>query len=493
MNDYWDYLAHARKSREMPGHKYFARVETGVKKGRTVYRYFYSKAEYDSYINGAKTETKLPDGVTQEEVDAILKKHGADSSDVTVTKVVKNKNGSLYIAYQKTGDDVVYSITDFDTWTDKLKRKVSATKKKVTDTIKKLLSKLPTKNAKDKGKSFVEDTLSGETEQSPEEKAYRTSEVGTRARSHTYVAKVELPNGKHRYFYSQDDYDRYLARQKYLEEEPDFMKDVPKQDVVTSDETRADSMAEINEEYAPWLEDRSQNCMYCTTAYELRQRGYDVQAAICDANYEGTVADMYSHWYENPNTKYLASDGTIKDANAFYKVRELYTKAQEEYGPAYNKAWEEYSNLYDESSWFAKQFGSKKLNAALKKAEDAKKKYDDAVQECDEKVASPEYKTVYNDLYGVGKPTYSGKQIFDFIQKASEPGSRGNFVVQWSSGGGHSMIYEVDKHGNVTIRDAQVNKVYQPNDLAGCVTSMQIIRTDNLKLKPGILKTVEAN
>ena len=49
-NDYWDHLRHGVFGKEQEGHKYYMRVPDGTdKNGRTKYRYFYSKTEYEAY------------------------------------------------------------------------------------------------------------------------------------------------------------------------------------------------------------------------------------------------------------------------------------------------------------------------------------------------------------------------------------------------------------------------------------------------------------
>lgn len=60
MNDWWDYLEHgwfgkSNKGKEMPNHRYYARVATGTdKNGNTRYRYFYKKDDYAAYIRSGK-------------------------------------------------------------------------------------------------------------------------------------------------------------------------------------------------------------------------------------------------------------------------------------------------------------------------------------------------------------------------------------------------------------------------------------------------------
>lgn len=58
MNDWWDYLEHGfwgnQKGSAKGNRKYYMRVSAGTKNGRNVYRYFYSKADYEAYIRSGK-------------------------------------------------------------------------------------------------------------------------------------------------------------------------------------------------------------------------------------------------------------------------------------------------------------------------------------------------------------------------------------------------------------------------------------------------------
>lgn len=58
MNDWWDYLEHGfwgnQKGSAKGNHKDYMRVSAGTKNRRNVYRYFYSKADYEAYTRKAK-------------------------------------------------------------------------------------------------------------------------------------------------------------------------------------------------------------------------------------------------------------------------------------------------------------------------------------------------------------------------------------------------------------------------------------------------------
>lgn len=57
-NEWWDYLEHGffgfGKGAEKANHRYYTRILQGTKNGKNVYRYFYSKDDYQAYIRSGK-------------------------------------------------------------------------------------------------------------------------------------------------------------------------------------------------------------------------------------------------------------------------------------------------------------------------------------------------------------------------------------------------------------------------------------------------------
>lgn len=59
-------------------------------------------------------------------------------------------------------------------------------------------------------------------------------------------------------------------------------------------------------------------------------------------------------------------------------------------------------------------------------------------------------------------------------------GARGNLMVSWGSGSGHSVVYEIKKR-KVIIRDCQTNTVYRnPDDILKYCVSSEYARLDNI-------------
>lgn len=190
-----------------------------------------------------------------------------------------------------------------------------------------------------------------------------------------------------------------------LREIPEFMSDVPR---IVGKHSKDDDMAAVNEKFYDEhlvgdFYKYSLNCMFTTTAYELRRRGYDVEAAPIEKGLPGYHHSATSDWFENPKS--------------------------------------------------------------------------------------------------VGMPTstfqnepYSETEMMKQINKNFPPGSRGNMIVTWKKGGGHSMVYELTSSGALIIRDAQINKTIPFSTLLPNIeSSLVMIRTDNLKLKKGVRNVIVNN
>ncbi len=92
-------------------------------------------------------------------------------------------------------------------------------------------------------------------------------------------------------------------------------------------------------------------------------------------------------------------------------------------------------------------------------------------------ILNPTTENVYQDMY---------QQMLT----TSPEGSRGNFIVEFSIGGGHSMFYEME-NGELVIRDGQTGQTYTKEQiktiLAYC-KKVQWARLDNLDFDPETIK-----
>ena len=349
-------------------HKYIAKVRG--KNGK--YRYFYDKEEYQECLNG------------KESSDGIFDKVGG--------------------------------------WFSNLNKRIRSSKKKAERKINEIIGKCKDRSGKD---SMIDKRLIKKAQDFVDDLFNKTISDGSfKKKKPKYIAKVKLPNGKHRYFYKQSEYDAYLKRLDYQKNEPGFMgkiKKISKDKVFTAKE----DMSKVNEKYDPYNDDRSTNCANCSAAYELRRRGYDVEAKPNDESYNGKSARVHDY-FENAEIIGVYGDGSTTTVN--------------------EKSWlKRVTNLDDSYKFYAKD------------------------------------------------QSYSSKSIEKAIKSNNPPGSRGFIDVEWKAGSAHSIVYEVDNKGEVVIRDSQTNDTYSLEELAPKVKKVRITRTDNLKLKKGILGAVTEN
>lgn len=333
--------------------KYVARIPLSNGK----YRYFYTKESYEAYKNGKEPKEQ---------------QEPKKSKTKSISKFFKN------------------IATKFNKFLKK-------SRKEVADAI-------------EKGRKFVDEVIFGK-------KKNGTSLFDVKEQVHKYIARVKMSNGKYKYFYDTDTYERYLKRMEYQENEPEFMKGLPK--ISEDDGFSADEdMAKVNEDYSRYNKATSQNCTNCTAAYELRCRGYDVSAAD------------YKNYVQN----------------------------------------------YDNASMF--RFPLYYKDAKTIRLDDEGK----------------EHKSPLNNTVVYNRYEYDSRTVTEAILKHSGKNTRGDISVMWKEAlAGHSMVYEVDKKGKVTIRDCQTNSTYTVDEIVDNVNAISITRTDNLELRKGIIDAVEPN
>lgn len=151
------------------------------------------------------------------------------------------------------------------------------------------------------------------------------------------------------------------------------------------------------------------NCAYCTAAYELRKRGYDVEAQG-----NGTLRMLF-----DPND--------IEEIESWYDAAETIHQ---------------------------------------------KDIYSDALMPNDHNNGKTHADALTKELLKHGE------------------GARGQFIVYWEGGGGHSMVWEIE-NGRVVIRDCQSNSIFSMSKVISRSSEYMYIRTDNVELNPKILKAVK--
>ena len=260
--------------------KYIKKLKVGKS-----YRYFYDWDEWKAYLGG---DSKAETGVKTSGITATPKQSGLAKSFVENAKKRKNKA------------------------TEEIKERASKGKKWFSN---KLRNKDEDNDRKEKPKKQKSKALPKSNNPKLIE------ENGVDENGHKYIAKVEI-NGKYRYFYTQDEYKAYVDREKYIAEEPDFMKGFRHSDVPY---TAEEDCFNVNPYYG-YDEHFSVNCAECTAIYELRRRGYDVESngltGILDERYLAYNTDQrFDIMYEDAKVQYCKP--TFRDKSTY---EELYSQ-----------------------------------------------------------------------------------------------------------------------------------------------------------------------
>ena len=392
-----NYLIH--RSDERKDHKYVARVRLKKQTKNKKYRYFYDLDAYKAYM-------KKLDG------------------DKAKKESIKDNKSKIEFFIEEKFNDALESFPKLTDKDEKIKNIVSDNKEKTVKAYMKKLDgdkakKESIKDNKSKIEFFIEEKFNDALESLPKitSKDEKVKKIISDNKEKTVK---ELKEGS-KYLKTNDE----TSYEEYQKNEPDFMKNVRE---IKQPTTKEYDMSEINELYDPNDPGRSENCAICSTAYELRRRGYDVEAI---SNSDGLTFWHFEFMYENPEIVHCDPNGEVLSLSE-------YTKDLEK-GPT--RLWQEHYNVYEEEE----------------------------------------------DYYS------NSETIEKTIAEQSGKNTRGNLLVFWNGGGGHSMVYEVDEDGKVLIRDCQVNKTFELSEILWRSTSINFLRTDNLKLKENILELVQPN
>jgi len=407
--------------------KYIKKIPVG--KG---YRYFYTWDEYRAYLADPTAELQKVGNKVQNEITNASKKsyQQVQSRGRKVAEKLGTKK-SKSDANLTVGSIKEKNRTRDQSFRDRINNLAKSASEKWSQ------NKEAVRKSIENGKKKLEDLLNPIDSVKNKIKELKTKndpkplDRESLAKKYKYIAKKKI-NGKTVYFYSQDELNAWNKKQDYIKNEPKFMKDVKHSDVpYTSDEDAILVNPKFND---PWSTDYQVNCAECTAIYELRRRGYDVESNGVSGN-DTELAEKYN---------------TDKRYDLFYKDPEI-----NRLKPTDNK------------------------NEAARELEREFSKY--------------------------------------------PPGSRGDISFKWDGySSAHSIAWEVDSKGKVHFIDTQPsgngNKVeYDFKTLANAmdtsttykrkdfnasdgkgvsnffkgqekVSSVRIVRTDNLQLKPEIKK-----
>ena len=84
----------------------------------------------------------------------------------------------------------------------------------------------------------------------------------------------------------------------------------------TTEMSADEDMERVNPAFKNWDKNTKNNCTLCTMTYELRRRGYDVQARKATQGYDANA--LVKDWYKNSKPK--IAEGSIRDQDIFFAI-----------------------------------------------------------------------------------------------------------------------------------------------------------------------------
>lgn len=320
-----NYKVIIHRSDEREVHKYIARVPTGNPKHK--WRYFYTMPAYKAYLKGKNKTSKAE--VVKTKIQTQTKTNGR-TTDNFISKLFKTKTTKNTISketVEKGKQAVSKLLKKSDIKNTKLVEKgktflskvLKTTDKKIDKTVKEI--KEIKKSVEKNGKSYAEKVASKKSSQ----------KVSGITGDGTFIEKAKnlVSNIASGFFdmgmkLSTAFYD-YKESKTAEEDAPDSLSELKKKKGYATDD---EDQGEINPMYDPTRMEWNQNCTYCTAAYDLRQRGYDVEAGMVE-DLNGETYDEILSWYNNPQ---LVSMEEIKmnQGLSYYSDKETESKAIEE-------------------------------------------------------------------------------------------------------------------------------------------------------------------
>lgn len=270
-------------------HKYVAKIEKNKKT-----RYFYTREEWLAYLKGDKkaSDPKRFINNTKSGKDAFskfVKKLETSSNNIKSSSSERAKAETAEVPKKfaenvtKMASDVISAIKS-ETQVSKGER---YTKSKLDENLNFAIF-LPTK--------LVDDVIDSVKELFDKDDEKEGSE------QEQTVNPVEIPSEIEPIDEDKDEEDEKI---------PEWAENL---ELIDEELTHEENQALINPEYDPYNEAYSMNCAYCTAAYDLRMRGYDVEANAFDPYTYDANMESIASWYED--TTY--DDWTVAESGLVY-------------------------------------------------------------------------------------------------------------------------------------------------------------------------------
>ena len=286
---YGDEIAH--------GHKYYTKIDQGTKNGKKTSRYFYSLAEYQAYLRDKRK------GV-EDSVKNRFKKTDQPSGYRVKSKEETGKKS-------KIGD--TYNFTyDKDTNTTKATKETSNKRKpksvkNALNMITKALSTKPGQMAYNVVRK-VTDKAKGDMDKSKQMRVTYDKPIGPENKMPKEETKPKAET-KPKEETKEEVKDTRSTYEKFVDNLMNKLgiKKKDKQDKPTDD------LKNINPDYDPNNYGTTNNCAWCTAAFDLSRRGYDVEAKSITPDVINTE-DVICDWYKGEKLRDM-NDGAADYIN----------------------------------------------------------------------------------------------------------------------------------------------------------------------------------
>lgn len=296
-----------RKAKESEKHKYFKREMVGKS-----WRYFYSRSAWETWKKGSKPAQQKPSIFARA-------KQAFSKVRMNVSKQVNNAARSVGKQINSVSRTVNKQVTNatktIKKSTSTFKRAAGNLVKNISETAIAKTKKVVTKVANKFGhksinsKEVSADALKGKQKC---DGILTTIAVGVAARLAVGVGIALLLKGAEAL---KNKYAEYkISKRKRFKS----LNDIPKQDPPKS---REENLNATNPRFMK-ESGYDHNCQFCTTAYEMRCRGYDVEAS---GRMQGGTTDDLNQWYEpdpkfDHNTEICDPDTAVAATNEYYQT-----------------------------------------------------------------------------------------------------------------------------------------------------------------------------
>lgn len=310
----------SRRRTDWKDHKYYAKVRISPK----VTRYFYTKSEYQAYLKNKQDNAGQKKGDQQTSNSPISTKSAAKIPEALLKKSIKNVDESTIAKGKAKTDESLEKIGSIKI--PDLKDKFKDILDSAKSFIKKLFNETETETEKPETKTEKKDGSVPKRDSSRErfDKIFDTKLMDK-------VMKIRIESG------GKEPSEEKLAEVK--ENLQNEIEDISKMKIKEYDCSEDEDMALVNPFYdTKWTDTDKEygykyiyenNCASCSLAYELRRRGYDVEAGaiVQDAPNIYGLAELYSLKESDIETV-----SGITQENATSKASDIEKQILEKYG-----------------------------------------------------------------------------------------------------------------------------------------------------------------